>query len=90
MPLRLYAGDRVWLVVPDCMLASQAAASRYGPLALVGEVDEARLSETELARVLAQFDALSFAKIPKVVAKRLLAGCEPPRRTKPNHEAPMA
>lgn len=72
MPFRLYAGDRVWLIVPDCMLASQAAAHRYGPLEFMGEVEETRLSKTELARILAEFDAVSYAEIPKNVAKRLL------------------
>ncbi|MBN8427857.1 hypothetical protein [Thermomonas sp.] len=74
MSLRLYAGDRVWLIVPDCMLASQAAIDRYGPLAFVGEVDEMCLSDTELAKIMAGFDVDLFAKISKKAAKLLLAG----------------
>ena len=76
MSLRLYSGDRVWLVVPDCILAPRAAIHRYGSLSFVGEVDEARLSRTELAKIMAGLDANLFAEIPEKAANRLLAGSE--------------
>lgn len=71
MALRLYSGNGIWIVVPDCMHASVAATAKHGSLRYLGEVDQARLTDAELNGILAEFDANSFAEILEEVALRL-------------------
>ncbi|HEY4530176.1 MAG TPA: hypothetical protein VIG97_07590 [Luteimonas sp.] len=73
MTLRLYAGEHTWLVVPDCMLVSQAALEQHGPLRVLGVVTGRDVPEQDLAEVQAQLDEHFFAEVPAHVVARLLA-----------------
>ena len=71
MKFHLYAGPSAWLLVPECMLASQAAVNRHGPLELLGAVDEALIDDASMPDILAMIDADCFATLPADVAGRL-------------------
>jgi hypothetical protein len=64
-------GRHAWFIVPDGMLAPRFATDKHGPLAFLGEFDQRELTRRETARVLANFDAHSFAEVPAKLAKRL-------------------
>ncbi|MGN6111852.1 MAG: hypothetical protein ACTHOC_02390 [Luteimonas sp.] len=72
MKFRVYATRHACLVVPDCMQAPQAASDRFGPLEFAGEIDEADLDPAELAKILGDIDASSYALVADPLAKRLL------------------
>lgn len=71
MKFRLYAGPSAWLLVPECMLASQVAANRHGPLQLLGTIDDTLVDKAALPSILAMIDADSFATIPGDLAAHL-------------------
>ena len=71
MKFRVYATRHACLIVPDCMQASQAAVHRYGPLELLGEVDQHDLAESEVARIMKEVDDSSFAALPAQLGGRL-------------------
>ncbi len=71
MKFHLYAGPSAWLLVPECMLASQTAVNPHGPLELLGAIDDAEIDATAMPTILAMIDADSFATIPGDVAARL-------------------
>ena len=77
MDFRLYAARRAWLIVPDCMQASQAAVERYGQLEPVGEFPSDMLDAAERARIVADFDRDSFAVVDEGIARRLLRSRAP-------------
>jgi len=66
-----YAGPSAWLLVPECMLASQTAVNRHGPLEMLGSVDESMIDEAFMPAILAMIDADCFANIPGDLAARL-------------------
>jgi hypothetical protein len=72
MKFRVYATRHTCLVVPDCMQAPQAASDRFGPLEFAGEIDETDLAPAELARILGEIDAASYALVTAGLADRLL------------------
>ena len=72
MNFRLYAARHAWLIVPDCMQASQAAVERFGPLEFMREVEQRELGAGDTARILGEIDASSFAVVPDHLAQRLL------------------
>src|SRR5688572_9197706 len=72
MAFRLYAsnaGD--YVLVPECMQASQAATNRFGPLTFLGCAEPMALSQSELVDVWAQIDADSFAVVDEGLARAL-------------------
>lgn len=71
MKFRLYAGPSAWLLVPECMLASRAAANRHGPLQLLGTIDDTLVEKAALPSILAMIDADSFATLPGELATHL-------------------
>lgn len=73
MGYRLYKGRDSWLIVPDCMVASQAAIQKHGPLGFVGIVEDDALRTAEIPLVTDALDATSFAKITKASAHRLMS-----------------
>ena len=62
-----------WLLVPGCLLPPVLAERLYGPLSYAGAFPPHRLTERELLVVMSQFDDASFARIPEMTARRLLA-----------------
>jgi hypothetical protein len=72
MNFRVYATRHACLVVPECMQAPQHASDRFGPLEFVGESDGSQLAPEDVARMLVEIDAASYAVVPDHVAQRLL------------------
>lgn len=68
----LYAGDDAWLLVPECMVASQAAVARYGALRPLFELAEDHFDADSLRRIMADVEANLFAEIPKAMAMDLI------------------
>ena len=73
MLLHIYSSRRrVWLLVPDCMTASQTAVHKFGALTRLGEINSNHLSAAENAQLLAAFDVQSYIKITEEIGQRLL------------------
>ena len=71
MNFRLYAARHAWLLVSDCMRASQAAVEQFGPFEFLGEIDQCKLPSDEVARIMVEIDDASFAVIPGALVQRL-------------------
>ena len=72
MDFHLYAGQSAWLLVPDCMVASQAATVRHGPLQPLFQISDKHLDAQELARVMADVEDHMFAEISHDMALRIV------------------
>lgn len=73
MRFRLYSGNTIWVLVPECIVPPRSATSRHGPLRFLGEIDGNRLGPSEHEAILAQIDENLFAQAPAEMASRLLA-----------------
>ena len=73
----LYAGGNAWLLVPDCMVASQAAMTKYGPLRPLFELSEDHLDPESLRRVMEDIEENMFAEISKTLALDLISRVSP-------------
>ena len=91
--LNVYSSPgKTWLLFPNCLQPTTGALLMHGPLSYMGSFSSNKLSARELAGVMSEFDASSFAKIPASTARRLLPlGVfrrlqMATRRAKPGHE----
>lgn len=72
--LNVYSSPgKTWLLFPGCLRPTSSALLLHGPLSYIGSFSSNKLSIRELAFVMSEFDASSFAKIPSRTALRLLA-----------------
>lgn len=71
MNFRIYATRHTCLVVPECMQAPQAASDRFGPLEFLGDIPQGDIAAEDVARILGDIDAASFAIVPEHLAEQL-------------------
>jgi hypothetical protein len=68
---RIYSGEGIWILVPDCLQPPLSARDEFGPLRYVWFADMDACTDDERAELLAQFDLQAYAVLTEELALRL-------------------